>query len=136
RASIHDNDVSLANVDQNGSPNNAGAGCILYYIGAAYATQGDARVHDNRCSDSGYMFQLALGQSVQQNVLVENLDVHDNHVFTINRPTLVGIRIINNSVNGCGGSPCSWTFSHLTFANNDVAGATTPWYFDTTGLTY
>jgi hypothetical protein len=144
KSDIHDNDVSLNNVDQTGTVRNNGSGCVLYYIGNGIATQGDATIHDNQCSDSGYVVELALGKNVAQDgIVVENMDVHDNHGFTITSTLNAGIKIVNdtNSTPGgqlCGGGTraCNWTINNLTFSSNEVSAAILPWAIDTTGLTY
>ncbi len=141
---VHDNEESLIHVNSSGAVVDNGSGCVSFFVSNANASsptsQGDSKIHDNHCYDAGYVVQIILGQNTTADGLIlENLDVHNNHGIAVSTALKSGIKIVNATAVGmpCGGATraCNWTITNSNFSDNDVSAANNPFNLDTTGLT-
>jgi hypothetical protein len=145
---IHHNNLSLCATATDGTIPNNGSGGVSFYVASADGstpgiptTQGFSEIDHNLCVDCGYVVQLVLGQTNNNDSMVlSDLTVDHNIGQVLNQALKAGIHVRNATTNNtpCGGETpraCNWTITNSNISGNDFSAANTPWVLDTTGLT-
>ncbi len=127
RGKGHDFECFRGHVDQFGTPTNNGSGCTTEFASTP-GVVGPIDIHDIHSASNGYVFTLQLGQNSPDDVIVNDVKVHDMVAFADTTPNTLSYNgAINNASSTLStGTDCNFpngiVGTTVTVAGAGVAG--------------